>query len=220
MSALRFDDVSLVLGGRAVLDRINLDIAEGVRIGVVGANGSGKTLFARIASGLNRPTSGTVSALGRPWIEHGSNGELRRKVGVSLSQNALISDLTGAENIRAALGPLRTSGESRARSKVERALADVGAQDCADQRIDAQSAGERKRVDLARMLVTEPEVLILDDVLVGIDQWGAADLTARLDRLLARRRRALLWLSGDEAATRKMAQVIYKLENGRLIALS
>ena len=217
MSALRLQDVSSVEDGRRVLDRIDLDLAAGQRLAVIGPNGSGKSLLARICAGLSRPASGSVRVFGEAWEDVRAAPALRRRVGVGLAAGALLSELSPWENVRFQLG--RADDEAHARTKVDRTLADAGAEYCADWPLRTLSAGERRRVDLARLLVTDPELLILDDVLAGVDEDGAEDLLARLDRLVEGRGRALLWIGGPRSRAERLAPTVLKLETGRLSVL-
>ena len=195
---------------------IAFDVPMGGRVAIVGPNGAGKSTLARLAGGLLRPTSGSISVLGGRWTSRSEASKLRRRVGVGLSRGGLFSDLTAWENVRAACGPLQAGEAQKAHRQVERVLADVGAENYADRTMQSQSVGERRRVEMARLLINDPELLILDDVLLGIDQWAAADLSARLLSMLERRRRSLLWLGSDMAVAGKFAEVILRLENGLL----
>ncbi len=215
-TALAFEDVSYVAGGRRLLDRISFALADGERLAIVGANGSGKSLITRMAAGLIRPASGRVAVLGARWT--GQDEALRRRVGVVLQQGALLTDLTVAENVRFRLGHVLRSGERRAAIRVDRALSDFGMEYAGDQPVGALSLGERRRADLAQALVTDPDLLVLDDVFDGIDAASAADLEARILRLTARRRRTLLFLTHDRERAGRMAERIVGLENGKLAA--
>lgn len=211
---LRFEGAAFVAGGRRLLDGVSFSLDAAERLAVVGVNGSGKSLIARAAAGLLPLSEGTVQVLGEAWGPR--SGELRRRVGVVLQQSALLSDLTVLENVRFGHGRQSGPGERRARARAERVLADFNVEHAADQRVSELSLGERRRADLARVFGADPDLLILDDVFDGLDTEAARDLESRIDRKLARRRTALLFLTHDHGAARRLCPRILRIENGRL----
>jgi ABC-type multidrug transport system ATPase subunit len=214
VSALELQGVAFVAGGRRLLDDISLSLAESERVAVVGANGSGKSLVARAAAGLLPGHSGRVTVLGEDWRTGGA--ELRRRVGVVLQQSALLSDLTVLENVLFGLGRLSGSAERRARMRAERTLSDFAVEHAADQRVSDLSLGERRRADLARVFGADPDLLILDDVFDGLDSEAAQDLEGRIDRRIARRRRALLFVTHNRGVAERLCPRVLRIENGRL----
>lgn len=217
MSALSFERVAFVAGGRRLLDDVSFALEPGERLAIVGANGEGKTVIARLAAGLLAPTAGRVSVLGASWSDAARPADLRRRVGVVLQQAALLSDHTVAENVRFGLGRAAPGQERRTRLRVDRALTEMGVDHLADEELPELSHGERRRADLARMFLTDPELMILDDVFDGVDDDAADDLERRVARTLARRRPALLLLSHHVSRAAALAERVLRLEQGRLI---
>jgi biotin transport system ATP-binding protein len=155
---------------RTVLDEVDVRLAE-QRIGVVGANGSGKSTFARTLNGLVLPTTGRVTVDG---LDTRTDGRaVRRKVGFCFTDpDAQIVMPTVAEDV--AFG-LRRRGFSKAtvRAKVEAALTAYGLADHADHPAHLLSGGQKQLLALASVLVTEPDVLVMDEPTTLLDLRNA-----------------------------------------------
>ena len=166
---------------REALDGVDLRVAPGTTLGVLGHNGAGKTTLIRVLTTLIRPDRGRVlvdgvDALAQP-------AEVRRRIGVTGQYAGLDDFLTTAENLELVgrLAGLRTAARGRAGDLVER----FDLQDIASRRVGELSGGSRRRVDLAASLVASPTVLFLDEPTTGLDPaarqalWDVvAELTA------------------------------------------
>jgi biotin transport system ATP-binding protein len=157
-------------GARTVLADVDLRISE-ARVGVVGANGSGKSTFARMVNGLVLPTAGTVSVDGLDTRSQGR--EVRRRVGFCFTDpDAQIVMPTVAEDV--AFG-LRRRGLSKPeiRARVDAALASYGLDGHADHPAHLLSGGQKQLLALASVLVTEPDVLVMDEPTTLLDLRNA-----------------------------------------------
>ena len=162
---------------REVLRDVDLELGE-QRIGVIGANGSGKSTFARLLNGLVLPTRGTVTVDGRDTRRDGA--AVRRRVGFCFSDpDAQIVMPTVREDV--ALG-LRRHRLSRAEvaHRVEATLDAVGLGDHADHPAHLLSSGQKQLLALTSVLVTEPDVLVLDEPTTLLDLRNARDVVRRL----------------------------------------
>lgn len=162
---------------RTVLDGIDLELTER-RIGVIGANGSGKSTFARLLNGLVLPTRGTVAVDGLDT--RGDGAAVRRRVGFCFSDpDAQIVMPTVREDV--ALG-LRRRGRSRTEvaRRVAAALAQVGLGGHADHPAHLLSSGQKQLLALTSVLVTEPDVLVLDEPTTLLDLRNSRDVARRL----------------------------------------
>jgi biotin transport system ATP-binding protein len=162
---------------REVLRDLDLELSE-QRIGVIGANGSGKSTFARLLNGLVLPTRGTVTVDGLDTRRDGA--AVRRRVGFCFSDpDAQIVMPTVREDV--ALG-LRRHRLTRAQvaQRVEAALDTVGLGDHADHPAHLLSSGQKQLLALTSVLVTEPDVLVLDEPTTLLDLRNARDVVRRL----------------------------------------
>ncbi len=169
MSEIRFEQVGHSYGSgsqrRVVLSDVDVRLDE-QRIGVIGANGSGKSTFARMINGLVVPTSGRVTVAGLDTSRRGA--EVRRTVGFCFTDpDAQIVMPTVREDV--AFGLRRRHDRASVDDAVSRALEDFGLADHADHPSHLLSGGQKQMLALAAVLVTEPEVLVLDEPTTLLD---------------------------------------------------
>lgn len=177
---IRFEDVSHGYGERSVLHAINLEIRE-KRVGIVGANGSGKSTIARMVNGLVSPDRGRVSVHGRDVAKQGR--EVRRLVGfVFTNPDNQIVMPTVAEDVAFSL---RRRGLSRAEvdQKVASTLERFGLAGHADHAAHRLSGGQKQLLALASVLVTEPAIVVADEPTTLLDARNARLITEMLTGL-------------------------------------
>lgn len=185
---IRVEGVTRDYGGVRALDGIDLTLDRGEWIGLVGPNGSGKTTLMRILLGLTKPTTGTVHFEGR---EPDRAGWMRFKsrAGYMPERIRLYENLTGVEVLR-----YFASIRGIDRDRVSRLLDRVGLGEAADRRVGGWSRGMRQRLNLAQALLSDPDVLILDEPTEGLDPHAVRRFFELLrgDREDDRRRSVLL----------------------------
>jgi len=185
VTAVELSQVRLVLGGRTVLDAVDLDIAEGTFTGVLGPNGAGKTTLFRAILGLVPPAAGRIAVLGRP-VTRGNAA-----VGYMPQHRAAAGGrLSGHDFVASAVHGHRWGlpfAGAAARREVARVLALVGASELARRPLADLSGGERQRLLLAQALLGRPRLLLLDEPLISLDprhQRGVVELVRELQREL------------------------------------
>lgn len=182
MNAIALRDVRLTLGGRVVLDGINLDIAAGEFVGVLGPNGAGKTTLLRALLGLVPPSRGTIQILGQPATRgNPAIGYIPQSHGA-----VAIAGLSGWDFVASVVDGHRLGFPvvSRAgRAEVERALDRVGARTLARRPLAEISGGERQRLLLAQALIGNPRLLLLDEPLISLDPRHQAEVIALVQSL-------------------------------------
>jgi ABC-2 type transport system ATP-binding protein len=182
-----FDNVSKFYGEVLGVNRVTLSIGPGIT-SLVGPNGSGKTTLMNLVTGLLRPTRGTLSICGvapdRPEI-------LMKKVGYCTQYDAFPPGLTGYEFVHATLR-LHGLTESDCRARAGKAIAKVGLQEAAGRRVAGYSKGMRQRIRLAQAIAHDPEVVVLDEPLNGLDPMARAETIALFQDLAKEGRFVLL----------------------------
>jgi molybdopterin-binding protein len=178
VSVYSLRDVSKAYGGIKALDSVSLDVAEGECLGVIGQSGAGKTTLLRILAGLEEPTSGTVSFRGAPFSASSAT-EVRRKA-TMIFQSALFLKGDVYTNIAYGLR-LRGTPDDEIKSKVEEYLERVRLPGYGPRDARKLSGGEQQRIALARALVLNPEVLLLDEPTSNLDPANAKTVSSIIE---------------------------------------
>lgn len=175
MPRLSLENLVKIYGGRRVVDGVSLEVRDREIVGLLGPNGAGKTTSFYMTVGLIRPNEGRV------MLDNEDITELpmyqRARLGISYlpQEPSIFRKLTVEENVRGILETLDIS-EAEEEARLERLLSDLGVAHLRRNRAFSLSGGERRRVEITRLLVTEPCFILLDEPFAGIDPLAVADL--------------------------------------------
>jgi ABC-2 type transport system ATP-binding protein len=173
-------------GSTAALDGVELAVPRGVAFGFLGPNGAGKTTLIRLLLGLARPSAGTMRVLGHDVSQDGPMALAR--VGAIIEEPRFHPHLTGRENLRIHAAVRAPDAHRR----IDSALARVGLAALADAKVKTYSLGMRQRLGVARCLLVDPELLILDEPLNGLDPAGIREMRELIREFVDEGRTVLL----------------------------
>jgi lipooligosaccharide transport system ATP-binding protein len=210
---LRLAGLTKRYGGQLVVDGLDLALEPGRCHGLLGPNGAGKTTTLRLSLGLIEADAGTVELLGHPMPQQSK--QARRKVGVVPQVDSLDPDFTVAENLQTYGRYFGLSGKTIA-ARIPDLLDFAGLAGKADAPIATLSGGMKRRLTLARALVNDPDLIILDEPTTGLDPQARHLIWQGLRRLIGQGKTLLLTTHFMDEAER-LCDVISVIDHGRVI---
>lgn len=208
---LRTDGLTYEVDGERIVDGVDIAVAAGETLAVVGPSGAGKSTLLRLLNRLDEPTAGTVYLDGVDYRTVPPT-ELRARIGM-VPQDPALRDGTVRENVDVGL---RLRGETVEPGRVESLLERVDLGGYADRDVADLSGGEAQRVAIARTLVVDPEVLLLDEPTASLDRRAQAEVEDLLSDLLARTDRTVVLVTHDEAQAERIADSVVRIVDGRV----
>ena len=226
MTFLRVDNVSMVFGGVQALDRVTMTLERGELLGLIGPNGAGKTTFLRVLTGILRPTTGHV------YFKDADITHLptytRAQRGIVLTHQIVrpFREMTLLENVMLAAQPALNASpvqslihvdDREARARALALLERLGIDDAADKPAAILPLGYLKRMQVARALAANPELLLLDEPLAGLNHTEAkrmADTIAELNR----ENHTILLVEHNLGEVTRIARRLLVLNNGAVLA--
>jgi putative ABC transport system ATP-binding protein len=203
-------------GAIAALKSVDLQIAAGDRVAIVGASGSGKSSMVNLLCGIDYPTGGTVLWEGRPVRAQQDWTRLRRNsIGIVFQEFNLIPTLSVLENVEVALlGRGMPAAQRRARAAM--VLERVGLQHRLHHLVTKLSGGERQRVAIARAIVSEPKLLLADEPTGNLDSASAANVADLLFELCEKTGMTLILVTHDDALAARCARTV-RIRDGAIV---
>ncbi|WP_226360343.1 ABC transporter ATP-binding protein [Pseudonocardia sp. ICBG1142] len=209
-------------GGAVAVRDLDLDVAAGESIVLLGQSGCGKTSTMRCIAGLEEPTHGTITIGDRTVFDAAAGSSVpahRRNVGMVFQSYAVWPHRTVEENV---LFPLRMAGVGRAsaRETARQVLASVGLDHLADRGASNLSGGQMQRVALARSIAMRPAVLLLDEPLSNLDARLRDDLRVELRRIQQEQNLTSIYVTHDQTEALALADRVAIMQGGRITQLS
>ncbi len=196
------------------VDGLNLTVPTNTIYALLGPNGAGKTTTVSMLTTLTEPTSGTAQINGLDVVRQA--GQVRRQIGVTFQEIVLDPDLTGREalDFHARLYGI---GKTERRAKIDELLALVELEEAADRRTNTYSGGMKRRLELARGLITSPAVLFLDEPTQGLDPQNRANIWAYIKTLKATTTMTLLLTTHYMDEAEALADRVGIMDGGKIV---
>jgi ABC-2 type transport system ATP-binding protein len=212
MEAVVFHDVSCKIGQKLILEHITLSIQRGSITGILGPNGAGKTTLLSLINGLRNHTYGSISVLGKRFPV--KEAAFRANIGVVLQETALYEELTINENLEFAAALYNVTNPKKRISEV---LDLLMLRDRSDQIVSTLSNGLRRRIAIARALIHDPQLLIIDEPTLGVDVEARHAIWSHL-RLLRSKGRTVVVATNYLDEIQALCDTVAVLKNGILLA--
>jgi ABC-2 type transport system ATP-binding protein len=210
--AVEIRDVVCQFGHIRALDGITLDVASGTVVGIVGPNGAGKTTLIDVICGLVRPTSGTARVLGQNVAQNAVG--LRARIGVLPQETALYDEVTARQNLQFAAALYNVSNSE---ARIDEVLQLVGLATRSGDTVRGFSGGMQRRLAIARALLHNPDLLILDEPTVGVDVEARHQIWTHIRSLNAGGRTVILTTNYLDEAEALCDRVVI-LRSGSIVA--
>jgi putative spermidine/putrescine transport system ATP-binding protein len=211
-AAVRLEGVSFSYGSTQVIHNLSLDAPAGEMIALLGDSGCGKTTILKLVAGLLSPGAGTITMDGKSANAIPTE---KRRVGMVFQKPLLFPYLSVAENVGFSLR-MRGAGPSEIRNRVEEALAMVRLEGYGSRRPSQLSGGQEQRVAVARALVSDPRILLLDEPFASLDENLRAEIRTLVRAIQRKLRMTAIFVTHDRAEAAAMAHRIAFLHAGRV----
>lgn len=225
--ALELHDIGLQIGGARILEEVSFGVAEGEMVGVIGPNGAGKTTLFNVISGLMRPTEGSLTMAGNDITRASVHARARAGLGRTFQTSSVFPELSALENVRIAaqiklggatspwLFPKKTDQATR---EAEARLREVGLDAHFSTEAGVLSHGDKRKLEIAMLLATEPEVVLLDEPMAGV---GSGDVPALVEiiRTLHKSGRTVLMVEHHMEVLLGLVDRVAVMHHGKLLAI-
>jgi phospholipid/cholesterol/gamma-HCH transport system ATP-binding protein len=211
--------LSKSFGEQTVLNGINLEVAHGETLSVLGRSGTGKSVLLKLIIGLHKPDSGTIRVHGQEitGLPLKLLNEARKKIGFLFQQAALYDSLTVEENVAFPLRRHSKMSDDGRNERVRELLASVGMDQDARKMPAEISGGMQKRVGLARALALEPDILLFDEPTAGLDPITAAEIDDLILRLQKERNMTSVVVTHDIHGARAVSDRLALMRDGQIL---
>lgn len=215
---LEVDNVGMVFGGLRALDAVKLQVRQGDCFGIIGANGAGKTTLLNVITGYRRPTTGTITFAGMAATGKTPYQLAKLGMGRTFQITQPFAEMSVLENVMtgalfSANGRKRSIAEARA--FCEEPLKQVGLADQADIMAGSLTLGAKKKLELARVLATEPKLMLLDEVMGGLMRSEVEEISEVLERIRDSRQTTIVMVEHLVHVITRLCDHVFVLNFGR-----
>jgi len=182
-AAIQAIDLTKKYGAKTAVNALNLSVEQGELFALLGVNGAGKTTTIKMLTCLSRPTSGDALLLGDSVVS--APGAVKEKTNVSPQETAVAPNLSVKENLEL-IAEIYGSAKRTARTKADEMLSDFGLTEVAGDRAKTLSGGMQRRLSIAMALISDPQILFLDEPTLGLDVLARRELWAAIQELKGR----------------------------------
>ncbi|WEG12850.1 ABC transporter ATP-binding protein [Pullulanibacillus sp. KACC 23026] len=207
-AAVKLNSVSKKINGREILNNVTLDIEKGTIVGFVGHNGSGKSMLFRVISGLVKPSSGEVQIEGETLHQTISFPKNAR---IILEKPGFLESYSGFDNLKF----LADIQQKISSEKIELAMQQVGLDPKDKRKVRAYSLGMKQKLAIAQAIMEEPDLILLDEPMNGLDEESVENVYELIKAENARGATILL-TSHHKADIETLCQKVYKLNSGNV----
>jgi phospholipid/cholesterol/gamma-HCH transport system ATP-binding protein len=218
--AVAVADLHKSFGSQKVLNGISLTVSRGETLAVLGRSGTGKSVLLRLTIGLQKPDSGSIRIHGQDitGLTLDQMGDIRKKMGFLFQHAALYDSLTVEQNVAFPLvHHRREMSEAEKADRVRGLLAEVGMEGHLEKMPSDISGGMQKRVGLARALVLEPDILLLDEPTAGLDPISSAEIDDLVLKLQEEHHMASIVVTHDLHSAKTIADRLALLDKGNVV---
>lgn len=201
-------NVTKKFGDATVLQNINIQFEEGKIYGIVGRNGSGKTVLFKLIIGYLRTTEGQVRVYGK---EVGKDKDFAEEIGIIIENPGFINGYTGYKNLEYLASIRKVIGKEEIRASMER----VGLDPDSRKKVGKYSMGMKQRLAIAQAIMEDPKILILDEPMNGLDNQGVKDVRKLLLQLKEKGKTIIL-ASHNKEDVEILCDEVYEMDQGRL----
>ena len=223
---MRVEDLKMYFGGLKAIDGLDLVINEGETLGIIGPNGAGKTTLFNAICGVYKPTGGKVIFKGQEVQGQPAYVMARKGIARTFQISKPLADLTILDNVVAAAGVheytgmrsyFRKSHTPEVVAKAEAVLEETGLTEMRDKKASDVSLGYLRRLEIARVLVTDPELIMLDEPCAGLSNFAINEVTELILKL-KERKKSIVLIEHNLPITMKVCDRIMVLSYGKKIA--
>ena len=220
LPTIRFDGVSKSFGGKRVLDNVSFDVPQGGVCCILGRSGTGKSVTLKLLMGLLKPDTGKIfmNDLQIESLDSARLVKARKAMGFLFQYSALFDSMTVAENVAFPLRRHTSMSESAIQVAVKERLAAVGLENDLDQMPLELSGGMRKRAGLARALILDPSILLVDEPSSGLDPVTTREIDTLLLSLKSAGNTTIVVVTHNMTSARRIGDQLVVLSEGHIVA--